>query len=161
MTEYETELRELSLFVPEMVHDEEALCSKFELGLNLSIREKMSITDSCTYKDVLQLALRAESMTLERGKVRENKRKRRFGGNPSQGFKRSKSMGSYSGSASMGGSDDNSQSQRVIGRSSSAQSASSGIRFSRSNANKGVCPNCTKPHAGPCREPTKCYYCHH
>ena len=72
MTEYETELRELSLFVPEMTHDDKALCAKFEAGLNLSIREKMSITDSCTYKDVLQLTLRAENMTVERSKVREN-----------------------------------------------------------------------------------------
>ena len=38
--EYETELRQLAEFVPEMAGFEEYLCSKFEEGLNLDIREK-------------------------------------------------------------------------------------------------------------------------
>ena len=37
VTEYETELRELSEFVPEMTNFEKYLCSKFEEGLNLEI----------------------------------------------------------------------------------------------------------------------------
>ena len=37
VTEYETELRELAEFVPEMVGSKEYLCSKFEEGLNLEI----------------------------------------------------------------------------------------------------------------------------
>ena len=35
--EYETELRELAEFVPEMASSEEYLCFKFEEGLNLEI----------------------------------------------------------------------------------------------------------------------------
>ena len=43
MTEYDIELRELFEFVLELANSEEYLCSKFEEGLSLDIREKMSI----------------------------------------------------------------------------------------------------------------------
>ena len=43
LIEYETELRELAKFVPKMANFEEYLCLKFEKGLTLEIREKMSI----------------------------------------------------------------------------------------------------------------------
>ena len=43
VTEYQTELRELAKFVLEVADFKEYLCSKFEKGLNLQIREKMSI----------------------------------------------------------------------------------------------------------------------
>ena len=43
MIEYETKLRELSKFVPELANSEEYLCFKFVKGLSLKIREKMSI----------------------------------------------------------------------------------------------------------------------
>ena len=66
MTKYETELRELVEFVPEVTGSEEYLCSKFEKGLNLEIREKISIFNNQNYKEVVQLALRAEKLTNER-----------------------------------------------------------------------------------------------
>ena len=44
VVEYETELKDLAAFVPELVGTKEMLSSKFEGGLNLSIKEKMSIT---------------------------------------------------------------------------------------------------------------------
>ena len=46
VTEYEIELRELAKFVLELANFEEYLCSKFEEGLILKIREKMSISGS-------------------------------------------------------------------------------------------------------------------
>ena len=66
MTEYETELRELSEFVLESTNFEEYLYSKFEQGMSLEIREGMSITRSQSYKKVVQLALRVEKLTGER-----------------------------------------------------------------------------------------------
>ena len=66
MAEYESELRELTDFVPELVNSEEYLCSKFEEGLSLEIREKMSVSGSQNYKEVVQFALRAEKLTRER-----------------------------------------------------------------------------------------------
>ena len=51
--EYETELRELAEFVPEMAGLEEYLCSKFEEGLNFEIREKMFVSGSQNYKEVV------------------------------------------------------------------------------------------------------------
>ena len=124
----------------------------------MSIREKMSITDSCTYKDVLQLALRAESMTLERGKVRESQRKRNLGGNQSQGSKKTRSTGSFSGNSSMGSSVGVSQGQPAPRVSSSVPSVTSGVRPQWSN-NRGVCPNCKRVHVGPCNEPVRCFHC--
>ena len=53
-------MRELAEFVSELANSHKYLCSKFEEGLSLEIREKMSITKSQTYKEIVQLALRAE-----------------------------------------------------------------------------------------------------
>ena len=47
--EYETELRELAKFVLKVAGFEEYLCSKFEEGLNLEIREKMFVFGSQNY----------------------------------------------------------------------------------------------------------------
>ena len=59
-------MRELVDFVPELTNFEEYLCSKFEEGLNLKIQEKMSVTDGQNYKEMVQLALRAEKLTREK-----------------------------------------------------------------------------------------------
>ena len=66
VAEYETELRELAEFVPEVINSEDYLCSKFEEGLNLEVREKMSVSGNQSYKKVVQLALRAEKLANER-----------------------------------------------------------------------------------------------
>ena len=65
MIKYEAKLRELSKFVLELANSEEYLCSKFEEGLSLEIRKKMSITETQSYKEVVQLALRVEKLTSE------------------------------------------------------------------------------------------------
>ena len=42
VTEYESELRELADFVLELANSEEYLCSKFEEGLSLDLRENVN-----------------------------------------------------------------------------------------------------------------------
>ena len=66
ITKYETELRELVEFVPELANFEKYLCSMFKEGLTLKIREKMSIIGSQSYKEVVQLALRVKKLIGER-----------------------------------------------------------------------------------------------
>ena len=44
--EFETELRKLVEFVPELANFEEYLCLKFEEGLTLEIRKKTSVSGS-------------------------------------------------------------------------------------------------------------------
>ena len=66
MTKYETELRELSEFFLELANSEEYLCSKFEEGLSSEIREKISITGTKSYTEVVQLALRIKKLIGER-----------------------------------------------------------------------------------------------
>ena len=70
MVEYETDLKDLAAFVPELVGTEEMLSSKFEGGLNLTIREKMSITSGQGFKEVVQQALRVEKLVQEDRRVR-------------------------------------------------------------------------------------------
>ena len=53
VTDYEIELRQLAEFVLEMARSEEYLCSKFEEGLNLEIRENMSVSGSQSYKEMV------------------------------------------------------------------------------------------------------------
>ena len=50
-----------------MVRFKEYLCSKFEEGLNLDIREKIFVLGSQNYKEMVQLALRVEKLANERG----------------------------------------------------------------------------------------------
>ena len=69
-------MRELAEFVPELANSKEYLCSKFEEGLTLEIREKMFVSSGQSYKEVVQLALRAEKLTSER-LSRENFQKRK------------------------------------------------------------------------------------
>ena len=59
-----------------MANSEEYLCFKFEEGLTLDIRKKMSISGGQSYKEIVQLALRAEKLTserLSRGKFQKRK----------------------------------------------------------------------------------------
>ena len=66
MTKYETKLRELLEFVPDLAYSEKYLYSKFEEDLSLEIKEKMSIIGTQSYKKVVQLALRAKKLIGER-----------------------------------------------------------------------------------------------
>ena len=59
-------MRELADFVPKLANFEEYLCFKFEEGLSLEIREKMSVSSSQSYKKVVQLALKGEKLNRER-----------------------------------------------------------------------------------------------
>ena len=68
---YKTKLRELVEFVPELANSEEYFCSKFENGLTLEIRKKMLVSGNQNYKEVVQLALRAEKLIDERMSRRE------------------------------------------------------------------------------------------
>ena len=76
-----------------------------------------------------------------------------------RGSKKARSVGTFSGNTSMGGSVGVSQGQQVPKPSNSAPSVSSGVRPPRSNNNRGVCPNCRKVHVGPCNESLRCYHC--
>ena len=52
-------MRELAEFFLKLANSEDFLCSKFEEGPTLEIREKMLVLGSQSYKEVVQLALRA------------------------------------------------------------------------------------------------------
>ena len=66
MIEYDTKLKELSEFVLELANIKEYLCFNFEEVLSLEIKEKMSISRTQSYNEVVQLALKAEKLTEER-----------------------------------------------------------------------------------------------
>ena len=78
-------------FVPEMVRFEEYLCSKFEERLNLEIREKMSVSGSQNYKEMVQLALRAEKLANERWAKGNFQKRKGFGFTSGQFSKKSRS----------------------------------------------------------------------
>ena len=102
MTEYEIELRELVEFVPEMAGSDDYLCSKFEEGLNLEIREKMSVSSSQNYKEVAQLALRVEKLVNKIGAKGKFQKRKGFGFMFGQSSKKSRSSES-SGNSSRSG----------------------------------------------------------
>ena len=85
-----------------MAGSEEYLCSKFEKGLNLDIREKMSILGSQSYKEMVQLALRAEKLANERGTKGKFQKRKGFGFTSGQSSKKSKSFESSGNSSGSG-----------------------------------------------------------
>ena len=92
VVEYETELRELAEFVPEVINSEDYRCSKFEEGLNLEVREKMSVSGNQSYKKVVQLALRVEKLANERFNKGKFQKRKNFGFLSGQSSKKSKSF---------------------------------------------------------------------
>ena len=100
--EYETELRELAKFVLEVANFEEYLCSKFEEGLTLEIRKKMSMSSSQSYKKIVQLAWRAEKLTSERLARGKFQKRKSFGFMSGQLSKKSRSSESSSNSSRSG-----------------------------------------------------------
>ena len=89
-------------FVPEMTGSEEYLCSKFEEGLNLDIQEKMSVSGSQSYKEMVQLALRAEKLINEKGTKGKFQKRKGFGFTSGQSSKKSKSSESSGNSSGSG-----------------------------------------------------------
>ena len=59
-------MRELAEFVFKFANSKEYLCSKFEEGLSLEIKKKMSISSSQSYKEMVQLTLRVEKLIGEK-----------------------------------------------------------------------------------------------
>ena len=92
VAEYETELRELAEFVPKVINSEDYLCSKFEEGLNLEVREKMCVSCKQSYKEVVQLSLRSEKLANERLNRGKFQKMKNFGFLLGQSLKKSKSF---------------------------------------------------------------------
>ena len=97
VTKYETELRELVEFVPKIANFKEYLCSKFEEGLTLKIQEKMSVFGNQSYKEIVQLDLRAKKLTSE-VLARESFKRESFGFMSAQPSKKNRSSESSSNS---------------------------------------------------------------
>ena len=93
-------MRELAEFVLELSNFEKYLYSKFGKGLTLKIREKMSVSGGQSYKEIVQLALRAKKFTGEKmshGKFQERKGFRFVSGQSSKKSHNSESFGNSSG----------------------------------------------------------------
>ncbi|KAH7691842.1 Retroviral ribonuclease H protein [Dioscorea alata] len=154
VTEYETELKDLANFVPELVGSEKILCSKFEAGLNLSVRERMAVAGNQSFNEIVQLALRAEKLVLEGRRVRESISKRKSA-EMSQPSKKSKGESSSPGAPSVGFF--RVPQSKSSGQQSSVPSGSvSGTGFA---GTKRQCWNCHRFHNGCCSEPRRCFQC--
>ena len=100
--EYEIKWRELAEFVLEVASSKEYLCLKFEQGLNLEIREKMSVFGNQNYKQVVQLTLRVKKLTNERVAKGKFQKKKGFGFMSGQSSKKSRSSESSGNSSGSG-----------------------------------------------------------
>ncbi|EOX94106.1 DNA/RNA polymerases superfamily protein [Theobroma cacao] len=127
--EYETRFNELMLYVPNLVKSEQDQASYFEEGLRNEIRERMIVTGREPYKEVVQMALRAEKLAIENRRIRTEFAKMR---NPNM-----------------------SSSQPRPSRFS--RSAMTG--FGKSSGGSDRCRNCGNYHSGLYRGPTRCFQC--
>ncbi|XP_055961859.1 uncharacterized protein LOC126681798 [Mercurialis annua] len=74
VAEYELQFVRLSKYAPEEITTEERKRSKFERGLNLDIREKIAVKTP-TYSALIEAALRAEEILVERSEIESKKKK--------------------------------------------------------------------------------------
>ena len=157
--EYERKLRKLSLFVPELVDNEEYLSFKLQSGLNFDIQEIVSKSNFHTYQEALHLALKVETMLMEKRRVREkeSQSERSLGGNVGQETKKRKNMASCKGNKTRVGLVGSSQDQQVHKASNFAPSTTLGAHPPWKT--KRECGNCKKIHVGACNEPMRCYCC--
>ncbi|XP_039131783.1 uncharacterized protein LOC120268440 [Dioscorea cayenensis subsp. rotundata] len=154
VAKYEIELKDLAGFVPDLAPTEEVLCSKFEVGLNLGIRKRMTVTSKQNFKEVVQSALRGEQLVREGKRVRKNIAKRRSMemGQPS---KKSRSEGSSRG-ASTSALLDLHHLRVVTSRDSHVLTV---LLLSKVQKPCFKCWNYGKSHKRQCQAPRKCFQC--
>ena len=159
VTEYETKLKELAEFVPEVANFEDYLCSKFEKGLNLEVWEKMYVSSNQSYKEIVQLALREEKLTNERLNRGKFQKMKSFGFLSRQSSKKSKSSKSSEHSS---GSDVESVSSPQAFRAPqpSRLGTSPPSSIFRGGSMSERCPRCHQFHIGACSVPQGiCFHC--
>ena len=153
---YETELRELAEFVLKLAYSQDFLCSKFEKGLTLKIRKKKSILGSQSYKEVVQLALRAKKLTNERMSQEKFQKRKGFGFLSGQFLKKSQSSKS-SGNSSRFRNDSVSFPQSIQSPQSSRLGTSPPIFTFRGRTMLDKCPHCCQFHIETCGTPQLCF----
>ena len=92
----------LSKFVLKLANSKEHLYSKFEEGLFLEIKVKMSITGTQSYKEVVQLALGAEKLTGKKMSHNSFHKRKGFNFILGQSLKKSRSSEFSRNSSSLG-----------------------------------------------------------
>ena len=159
IAEYETELRELTEFVPEVSNSKDYLCSKFEKGLNLEVREKMSVSGNQSYKEVVQLVLRAEKLANERLNRGKFQKRENFGFLLGQSSKKSKSSES-SEHSSGSGTESISSPQAFRAPQPSRLGTSPPSSTFRGGSMSERCPRCHQFHLRACSVPQGvCFHC--
>ena len=159
VAEYKTELRELAEFVPEVINSEDYLCSKFEKGLNLKVREKMSLSGNQSYKEVVQLALRAEKLANERFNRGKFQKRKNFGFSSGQSSKKSKSSESLEHSFRSGTESVSSPQAFRAPQPSRLGTSPPSSTFRRGSMSER-CPRCHQFHSRACSVPQGvCFHC--
>ena len=128
------------------------MCSKFKEGLSLEIREKMSVFGSQNYKEVVQLALRAEKLIGERRSRGNFQKRKRFEFILGQSSKKSQSSDS-SKHSSGSGTDSVSSPQFIRTSQPSKLGTSPQGSVSRGRAMSERCPHCRQFHTRTCETP--------
>ncbi|XP_050217502.1 uncharacterized protein LOC126668340 [Mercurialis annua] len=167
VAEYELQFVRLSKYAPEEITTEERKRSKFERGLNLDIREKIAVKTP-TYSALIEAALRAEEILVERSEI-ESKKKKMTGTfyAPSRHGSSFSFRGSSSSTSGYRGKGRGQSSRPALMPSGRGGYTSTGFdnrqRPTRSVSvgSTPVCANCGRVHSGECwgRNPIVCYNC--
>ena len=129
---------------------------KFEEGLNLEIREKMFIFDNQNYKEVVQLALRADKLTNE--KMAKGKFQKRNGFGFMSGQSSKKSRSSESSGNSFGSGAESISSLQIFRSPQPSRFGTSPFSTTfRGRAISERCPRCRQFHFGACNAFQLCF----
>ena len=118
----------------------------------------MSVSGSQNYKEVVQMALRAEKLANERGNKGKFQKRKGFGFMSGQYSKKSKSSES-SGNSSGSGAESVSSPQAIRSPQPSRFGTSLSSTTSRGRAESERCPRCRQIHLGPCSAAQVCFQC--
>ncbi|XP_056688342.1 uncharacterized protein [Spinacia oleracea] len=97
--EYAVKFNELSRFAPDMVSTDRQKMNRFEGGLNLDLRERLSSYLSNSYEELYDRAINVERMMKLREEIIGNAKRRgnTHGGNSSHGSYKKPNVGNYGG----------------------------------------------------------------
>ncbi|WRX18517.1 Reverse transcriptase domain - like 10 [Theobroma cacao] len=146
-------------YVSDLVKIEQDQANYFKEGLWNEIRERMTVTDKESYKEVVHMPLRAEKLAIESKRIRVEFTKKRnlstFFGQPLKKDKDSSTSGSTTTALVASSHPTSQQPQQKSPRSSRSATSTLGKNFEGPDR----CHNYGRFHARPCKEFVRCFQC--
>ncbi len=156
VNEYEIAFRELSEFAKELVNTEKRTCTRFEQGLRLDIRDRITLPEEPKFYHVLEQAYRAEGLLNARQQRLERQRGKRVA---STSPERANKRGRYTGGLSVHYADPMEAPGLLPTPTGTRGTPPPYTPRSSYQGSRPFCNACRSYHTGSCRGNMRCFNC--